>query len=363
MGVPFCAYSTQFTRGVQCVVTSRADDRGSTRTAAACFSLPLRCSRATSIPPAIQNASNAPLFSTLSRAVDGPAGFLSSRREPATTYELLRVHTAPHAERMCRDRRQGGHVRSRHVSSAESYDIALLAAGGTIQAADHAVIPSGNPHSHWYALQDIMPNPIARWASAFSTTWRSPPQQCWPVASSGSRLSTLTCIMEMERRKSSTRDPRVLYVSTHQFPFYPGTGAADEIGEGEGRGFTVNVPMEAGSTDGDYALVHRDIIGPVLDEFRPELVLVSAGFDAHERDPLASMRMTVEAMRPSSRRCAICGAAWGDRARDRGRLRVDGARGVPRSDDLQCSTGESPPVVQARALRAARARQRTLAPR
>ena len=87
-------------------------------------------------------------------------------------------------------------------------------------------------------------------------------------------------------------DPRVLYVSTHQFPFYPGTGAAEEIGAGDGRGFTVNVPMEAGSTDADYALVHREVVAPVLDEFRPELVLVSAGFDAHERDPLASMRMT-----------------------------------------------------------------------
>jgi acetoin utilization deacetylase AcuC-like enzyme len=87
-------------------------------------------------------------------------------------------------------------------------------------------------------------------------------------------------------------DPRVLYVSTHQFPFYPGTGAADEIGASEGRGFTVNVPMEAGSTDADYALVYGDVVGPVLEEFRPELTLVSAGYDAHERDPLASMRMT-----------------------------------------------------------------------
>jgi acetoin utilization deacetylase AcuC-like enzyme len=52
--------------------------------------------------------------------------------------------------------------------------------------------------------------------------------------------------------------------------------------------------MDAGSTDADYALVHRDIIAPILDEFRPELVLVSAGYDAHERDPLASMRMTAE---------------------------------------------------------------------
>jgi acetoin utilization deacetylase AcuC-like enzyme len=89
-------------------------------------------------------------------------------------------------------------------------------------------------------------------------------------------------------------DPRVLYVSTHQFPFYPGTGAPDEIGVGDGRGFTVNVAMEAGSTDADYALVHRDVVVPVLDDFQPQLVLVSAGFDAHERDPLAAMRMTTE---------------------------------------------------------------------
>jgi acetoin utilization deacetylase AcuC-like enzyme len=88
------------------------------------------------------------------------------------------------------------------------------------------------------------------------------------------------------------RDSRVLFISTHQYPFYPGTGAAGETGEGEGRGFTVNVPLEGGCTAGDYALVCDRIIVPVLDEFAPELVLVSAGFDAHERDPLAHMRMS-----------------------------------------------------------------------
>ncbi len=87
-------------------------------------------------------------------------------------------------------------------------------------------------------------------------------------------------------------DPRVLYVSTHQFPFYPGTGAADEVGHGAGAGFTVNVPLEAGATDADYALVYEAIVGPVLAQFDPELVIVSAGFDAHEQDPLASMRVS-----------------------------------------------------------------------
>jgi acetoin utilization deacetylase AcuC-like enzyme len=87
-------------------------------------------------------------------------------------------------------------------------------------------------------------------------------------------------------------DPSVLYISTHQFPFYPGTGAATETGTGEGTGFTVNVPIEAGATDGDYVRVFELGVLPVLEEFSPGLLLVSAGFDAHELDPLAQMRMT-----------------------------------------------------------------------
>ena len=87
-------------------------------------------------------------------------------------------------------------------------------------------------------------------------------------------------------------DPDVLFISSHQFPFYPGTGAADEIGAGEARGRTVNLPLEVGATDADFDLAYRIVVVPVLREFKPELMLVSAGFDAHERDPLAGMRMT-----------------------------------------------------------------------
>ncbi len=85
------------------------------------------------------------------------------------------------------------------------------------------------------------------------------------------------------------RDPTVLYTSTHQYPFYPGTGAVNEIGEGEGRGATVNVPLSAGGGDAIYRGAFERVILPVLDEFAPELVLVSAGFDPAERDPLAQM--------------------------------------------------------------------------
>jgi acetoin utilization deacetylase AcuC-like enzyme len=87
-------------------------------------------------------------------------------------------------------------------------------------------------------------------------------------------------------------DPRVLFLSSHQYPFYPGTGAASETGRGDGAGYTVNLPMEVGATDADFDLVYREVVIPVLEQFQPELILVSAGFDAHERDPLGGMRMT-----------------------------------------------------------------------
>jgi acetoin utilization deacetylase AcuC-like enzyme len=87
-------------------------------------------------------------------------------------------------------------------------------------------------------------------------------------------------------------DPRVLYVSTHQYPYYPGSGSADETGSADGLGFTLNAPFEAGATDGDYLAVFDRVIVPVLQEFRPRLVLVSAGFDAHRHDPLGGMRLS-----------------------------------------------------------------------
>jgi acetoin utilization deacetylase AcuC-like enzyme len=93
------------------------------------------------------------------------------------------------------------------------------------------------------------------------------------------------------------RDPSVLYVSTHQYPLYPGTGAATEIGEGPGRGATLNVPLPPDAGDADYAAAFDDIIAPALRAHRPELVLVSAGFDAFVADPLAQMRVSAAGYR------------------------------------------------------------------
>jgi acetoin utilization deacetylase AcuC-like enzyme len=84
----------------------------------------------------------------------------------------------------------------------------------------------------------------------------------------------------------------VMYMSSHQWPFYPGTGASGEIGTGAGRGFTVNCPLPAGQGDADYGVAFHDLFLPAARAFAPDLVLVSAGFDPHERDPLADMRVT-----------------------------------------------------------------------
>lgn len=89
-------------------------------------------------------------------------------------------------------------------------------------------------------------------------------------------------------------DPSVAYLSVHRHPFYPGTGSRDETGAGPGLGLTANVPLPAGSGDEDYAGGFEAALDSLLRRFRPDLVLVSAGFDAHGRDPLGGMRVTPE---------------------------------------------------------------------
>jgi acetoin utilization deacetylase AcuC-like enzyme len=100
-------------------------------------------------------------------------------------------------------------------------------------------------------------------------------------------------------------DPRVLVLSTHQYPFYPGTGAVGDAGAGPGEGFTVNVPLAAGATDGDYLLVFIELIEPVIGAFHPDLLIVSAGFDAHTDDPLARMHVTTPGFRRIAERVRL----------------------------------------------------------
>jgi acetoin utilization deacetylase AcuC-like enzyme len=89
-------------------------------------------------------------------------------------------------------------------------------------------------------------------------------------------------------------DPRVLYLSSHEFPFYPGTGDRDEVGAGAGTGYTVNLPLPPGMGDAEYLALYREIALPIARQFAPELLLVSVGFDPHADDPLAGMRVSAE---------------------------------------------------------------------
>jgi acetoin utilization deacetylase AcuC-like enzyme len=89
-------------------------------------------------------------------------------------------------------------------------------------------------------------------------------------------------------------DPSVLFLSTHQYPYYPGTGAVNETGAGAGEGYTINVPLPAGCADEEYLQVFQDVVVRAAEKFQPEWLLVSAGFDPHERDPLGGMGVTEE---------------------------------------------------------------------
>ncbi|MFB0517562.1 MAG: histone deacetylase [Candidatus Neomarinimicrobiota bacterium] len=90
------------------------------------------------------------------------------------------------------------------------------------------------------------------------------------------------------------RTDRVYYISTHEFPLYPGTGRLDEKGVGPGRGYTLNFPLAAGKSDGDFLDIIEGPVTEALMAYRPELILISAGFDAHEYDPLGHMNITAE---------------------------------------------------------------------
>jgi len=220
-------------------------------------------------------------------------GVVSADPRPATREELLRVHSGEYLDSIDAVAGRAVMLDPDTFTSPESVEIAALAAGATVQAAEHAlgrnqpafamVRPPGHHAERDQAMGFCLYNNIAV-AAAHA------------LAAGTKRVAVVDIDVH---HGNGTQwmfydDPSVLYFSTHQFPFYPGTGAADEIGNGEGRGFTFNVPLEMGATDADYDLVYHSAIVPVLAEFGPDLILVSAGFDAHERDPLASMRVTTE---------------------------------------------------------------------
>jgi acetoin utilization deacetylase AcuC-like enzyme len=109
----------------------------------------------------------------------------------------------------------------------------------------------------------------------------------------------------------SERDD-VFYASIHRYPFYPGTGAASEIGEGKGRGFTRNIPVGAGEGDATFLGATEDVIVRIIDDYKPNAILLSSGFDAHRRDPLGGMTVTEDGYGEITRRIVECAERWCD---------------------------------------------------
>jgi acetoin utilization deacetylase AcuC-like enzyme len=99
---------------------------------------------------------------------------------------------------------------------------------------------------------------------------------------------------------------QILYFSTHQYPFYPGTGNFGDVGEGKGKGFTINVPLKPGAGDEEYSMIFKEILIPLAREFSPDFILVSAGFDIHFDDPLGGMRVTPEGFAALTRMLMDC---------------------------------------------------------
>jgi len=219
----------------------------------------------------------------------------------ATDEQLARVHDAQYLRLIASTAGRAVKLDPDTYTSPASHEIALLAAGAAVGAVERVmngshraavalVRPPGHHAERSRAMGFCLYNNVA-------------------VAAAHAREhgTARVAIVDYDVHHGNgtqhifDEDSHILYVSTHQYPYYPGTGAAEEIGHGRAAGFTVNLPLAAGATDDDYHLVFREVVVPVLTQFKPDLVMLSAGFDAHENDPLGGMRLTTAAFSAMTR--------------------------------------------------------------
>jgi acetoin utilization deacetylase AcuC-like enzyme len=215
---------------------------------------------------------------------------------PATPQELTAVHQPEYilqVEAYCRN--GGGWWDSDTLLSEGSYKAALYAAGGAIAAAEavmtnqvHQAYALVRPPGHHATSNNAMGfcifNNIAVAAHYALKTFK---------------MERLLIIDFDVHHGNGTQDafesdPRVLYISMHQYPLFPGTGQVEEIGRGDGLGTSVNVPLPPNCGDNEYRQVFDEIVVPAANRFKPELILVSAGYDGHWADELSHIRLSLD---------------------------------------------------------------------
>jgi acetoin utilization deacetylase AcuC-like enzyme len=214
---------------------------------------------------------------------------------PATREELMRCHHPRHIERVEEiSRRGGGMLDADTYTNPFSYEAAVRAAGGLVDLT--AAVLNGDL-DNGFAL--VRPpghhaTPIrAMGFCLFSTV---------AIAARAARFEQgleRVAIVDFDVHHGNgtqdvlIEDPTALFISSHEYPYYPGTGAIDEIGQGQARGTTVNIPLSMGVGDEGYKRLYSELVFPILRRFQPELMLVSAGFDAHWDDPLANIGLSL----------------------------------------------------------------------
>ena len=211
---------------------------------------------------------------------------------PATDEELVRIHDRAHLDAIRETAGRATALDRDTFTSPDTYEVSLLAAGAVLSGVDH-VLDSGRG-SRAFAMVRPPGHHAERNRAMGFCLFNNVAVGAAHARARG--LSRVAIVDYDVHHGNGTQwafydDPAVLFISSHQYPFYPGTGAAHDVGSGRGVGFTVNVPLEAGATDADSERVYATAVG-MLRRFRPELIFLSAGFDAHMDDPLGGMRLT-----------------------------------------------------------------------
>ncbi len=211
---------------------------------------------------------------------------------PASNTDLERIHPRWYLDQLDRYAAAGGGwVDADTLLSPASADVARLAAGAGLAAIEG--LRAGDADAAFCAIRPPGHHAVPEAAMGFCLISNVAVAAASLVAS-GERVMIFDYDAHHGNGTQAVfyNDPRVLFVSMHQWPLYPGTGAADETGEGAGEGYTLNLPMPPGTTGDVYLRAFDEVIAPVAERFDPHWLLISAGFDAHRADPLTELGLS-----------------------------------------------------------------------